>query len=44
MTPEQFFANFELFTGAAGGVRRLRELILQVAVQGKLAWIPTATH
>jgi type I restriction enzyme S subunit len=36
MMPEQFFANFEVFTDAPGGLRQLRELILQLAVQGKL--------
>ena len=36
MTAETFFANFGHLADAPNGVRKLRELILQLAVQGKL--------
>ena len=36
MTPETFLEQFETFAEAPGGVAKLREMILQLAVQGKL--------
>jgi type I restriction enzyme S subunit len=36
MNLETFFSNFELFADAPNGVQKLRELILQLAVMGKL--------
>lgn len=36
MTIETFFANFGHLADAPNGVQKLRELILQLAVQGKL--------
>ncbi|MEH2355956.1 restriction endonuclease subunit S [Nostoc sp.] len=36
MNLETFFEKFELFAEAPNGVQKLRELILQLAVQGKL--------
>lgn len=36
MTPETFIEQFETFAEAPSGVAKLRELILQLAVQGKL--------
>ena len=36
MTPETFIQNFGHLAGTSGAVKRLRELILQLAVQGKL--------
>lgn len=36
MTKEIFFANFGYLADAPNGVKKLRELILQLAVQGKL--------
>ncbi len=36
MNPDVFFRNFELFADAPNGVQKLRELILQLAVMGKL--------
>ncbi|MEQ1831233.1 MAG: restriction endonuclease subunit S, partial [Pirellula sp.] len=36
MTPETFIEHFETFAEAPNGVAKLRELILQLAVQGKL--------
>lgn len=36
MKIETFFENFELLTDAPNAVVKLRELILQLAVQGKL--------
>ncbi len=36
MSPETFLEHFETFAAAPNGVARLRELILQLAVQGKL--------
>jgi len=36
MKPEIFFDNFELLADAPNGVQKLRELILQLAVRGKL--------
>jgi type I restriction enzyme S subunit len=37
MKPETFFDNFEVMADAPNGVQKLRELILQLAVRGKLA-------
>ncbi len=36
MKPETFFDNFEILADAPNGVQKLRELILQLAVRGKL--------
>ena len=36
MTVETFFADFGCLADAPNGVKKLRELILQLAVQGKL--------
>ncbi len=36
MTPEAFFKNFAYLANAPNGVKKLRELILQLAVRGKL--------
>jgi type I restriction enzyme S subunit len=36
MNPDIFFKNFELLSYAPNGVQKLRELILQLAVMGKL--------
>jgi len=36
MNPDVFFKNFELLADAPNGVQKLRELILQLAVMGKL--------
>jgi type I restriction enzyme, S subunit len=36
MKPDVFFKNFELLADAPNGVQKLRELILQLAVMGKL--------
>ena len=36
MTPETFLDNFGAIANAPGGVQRLRDLILQLAIQGKL--------
>jgi type I restriction enzyme, S subunit len=36
MTPETFFENFAHLVDAPNGVQKLRELILQLAVRGKL--------
>ena len=36
MKPETFFDNFEVLAEAPNGVKMLREMILQLAVQGKL--------
>ena len=36
MTPETFCEHFSTFAEAPNGVAKLRELILQLAVQGKL--------
>jgi type I restriction enzyme S subunit len=36
MKPETFFDNFEVLADAPNGVQKLRELILQLAVRGKL--------
>jgi type I restriction enzyme S subunit len=36
MKPETFFDNFEMLADAPNGVQKLRELILQKAVRGKL--------
>jgi len=36
MKPSVFFKNFELFADAPNGVQKLREMILQLAVMGKL--------
>lgn len=37
MNLQTFFDNFELLAEAPSGVQKLRELILQLAVMGKLA-------
>jgi len=36
MKPETFFDNFDALADAPNGVQKLRELILQLAVRGKL--------
>ncbi|WP_136516224.1 restriction endonuclease subunit S [Geomonas edaphica] len=36
MTPQQFFDNFGHLADAPNGIKKLRELILQLAVRGKL--------
>ena len=36
MTPETFCEHFSTFAEAPNGIAKLRELILQLAVQGKL--------
>ena len=36
MTPERFIEVFDTVTEAPGGIERLRELVLQLAVRGKL--------
>ena len=36
MTPGEFLNEFGAVANAPGGVQRLREMILQLAVQGKL--------
>ncbi len=36
MTPDQFFEKFDLFADAPDAVRSMREIILQLAVRGKL--------
>jgi type I restriction enzyme S subunit len=36
MNPETFFENFDLLADAPNGVQKLREMILQLAVSGKL--------
>jgi type I restriction enzyme S subunit len=36
MKPETFFDNFDVLAEAPNGVQKLRELILQLAVRGKL--------
>ena len=36
MTPETFFEHFALLADAPNGVQKLRKMILQLAVQGKL--------
>jgi type I restriction enzyme S subunit len=36
MKPETFFDNFEVQAEAPNGVQKLREMILQLAVRGKL--------
>ncbi len=36
MTPADFLNHFAPLTDTAGGVQKLRNLILQLAVQGKL--------
>ncbi len=36
MMPETFFDNFELLAEAPNGVQKLREMLLQLAVRGKL--------
>ena len=36
MKPETFFDNFEVLADAPNGVQKLREMILQLAVRGKL--------
>ncbi|MFV8755769.1 restriction endonuclease subunit S [Nannocystaceae bacterium ST9] len=37
MTPEQFMANFGAIAGAPKGIPRLRELVLALAVRGRLS-------
>jgi len=37
MSPEEFLAEFGTLAEAPGGVRKLREMILELAVRGKLA-------
>lgn len=36
MNPQTFFENFDTIAEAPNGVQKLRELILQLSVQGKL--------
>ncbi|MDQ1251244.1 MAG: type restriction enzyme subunit, partial [Euryarchaeota archaeon] len=36
MNPDVFFENFELFADAPNGIKKLRGLILQLAIKGKL--------
>ncbi|MBL8823169.1 MAG: restriction endonuclease subunit S [Planctomycetia bacterium] len=36
MTLETFFEKFELFADAPGAVRKMREMVLAIAIQGKL--------
>ena len=36
MTPEQFFAKFELFVDAPNAVAKMRELVLELAASGQL--------
>lgn len=36
MKPDVFFENFELLADAPNGIQKLREMILQLAVMGKL--------
>ncbi|NPE32077.1 hypothetical protein HNV12_29780 [Methanococcoides sp. SA1] len=36
MNTESFFENFELFAESPNAIKKLREMILQIAVQGKL--------
>ena len=36
MTPGEFIAAFDVIAEAPGGIERLRELVLQLAVRGKL--------
>jgi type I restriction enzyme S subunit len=36
MTPQAFLEHFETFAAAPNGIAKLRELILQCAVQGRL--------
>ncbi|UGV41415.1 restriction endonuclease subunit S [Methanococcoides orientis] len=36
MNPELFFENFDLLAESPNGIQKLREMILQMAVQGKL--------
>jgi len=36
MTPDTFIQNFDLLAEAPGGVPKLREMILQLAVRGQL--------
>jgi len=37
MTVETFFEKFELFAGAPDAVGKMRELVLELATQGRLA-------
>ena len=36
MTPGEFIAAFDVIAEAPGGIERLRELVLQLAVRGQL--------
>lgn len=36
MTPQEFVANFSTLTDAPGGIKKLRELVLELAVSGRL--------
>ena len=36
MTPHDFLANFEVLAEAPNGIQRLRELVLELAMRGKL--------
>ena len=42
MTPGEFIAAFDVIAEAPGGIERLRELVLQLAVRGRL--MPQERH
>ena len=44
MTPRELIEAFETLADAPDGVKRLRELVLQLAVQGKLLWREAASR